>query len=174
MYITIRVPSFLDSGAESTIADLFGNILDHSRLYHSRHQYVHNPLFNTLATPTHAHLMRAVAVQQEQSSQLDAEIVGAVVHVASTVYGIDAVTGAKLGSVTALTRTGIAPPVDSPKSRWPITCQAKVSTRAPFPPTRTWKISPSRDWNLGENCFVCRNSPRKILAISPEWLVMEI
>lgn len=49
-----------------------------------------NPLFNTLATPTHAHLMRAVAVQQEQSSQLDAVIVGAVVHVASTVYGIDA------------------------------------------------------------------------------------
>ena len=52
-------------------------------------------------------------MQQEQSSQADAVTVGAVAHVASTVYGIVmvAVAGAEPEMVSALTRTGIAAPV---------------------------------------------------------------
>jgi hypothetical protein len=69
----------------------------------------------------HAHLIRTAAVQHEQSSQLDAVTVGAVVHVASIVNGIDAVAGAKPGSVTALTRTGTAAPVDKEKDWCPTT-----------------------------------------------------
>ena len=42
-------------------------------------------------------------------------------HVASIVNGIDAVAGAKPGSHTALTRTGIAAPVDKEKDWCPIT-----------------------------------------------------
>jgi hypothetical protein len=74
-----------------------------------------------IKTLNHAHLIRAAAVQHEQSLQLDALTVGAVAHVASLVNGTDAVVGAKLGSVTALTRTGIAAPVDKEKDRCPTT-----------------------------------------------------
>ena len=50
-------------------------------------------------------------MQQEQSSQAAAVIVGAVAHVASMVYGIVAVAGAVPEMVSALTSTGMAAPV---------------------------------------------------------------
>lgn len=116
-----------------------------------------------LPLPAHAHLMRAVAVQQEQSSQLEAVIVGAVVHVASSVYGIDAVAGAKPGSVTALTRTGIAPPVESPKSWWPITFQVPKSAQVltlqnPPLPTKIGRSLPPNNSPAGTGirCIYCR------------------
>ncbi len=52
-------------------------------------------------------------MQQEQSSQAEAVIVGAVAHVARIVYGIVivAVAGAEPEMVSALTSTGKAAPV---------------------------------------------------------------
>src|SRR4051812_41136374 len=95
-----------------------------SNIYRGR---LHYPFDSVLTLPSsnkalnHARLIRAAAVQHEQSSQLDAVTVGAVVHVASIVNVIDAVAGAKPGSVTALTRTGIAAPVDKEKDWCPTT-----------------------------------------------------
>jgi hypothetical protein len=99
-------------------------VITRSNLYRGRLYHSLNSVFILLSsdkTLNHAHLIRAAVIQHEQSSQLDAVTVGAVVHVASIVNGIDAVAGAKPGSRTALTRTGIAAPVDKEKGWCPIT-----------------------------------------------------
>jgi hypothetical protein len=103
-------------------------VITKRNLYRGRLNHSFNSVFILLSSShplNHAHLIRAAAVQHEQSSQLDAVTVGAVVHVASTVNGIDVVAGAKPGSHTALTRTGIAAPVDKEKG-WCLITVRKV------------------------------------------------
>jgi hypothetical protein len=67
-----------------------------------------------------------VQVQHEQSLQLESRIVGGATHVFCGVYGSVVVAGGGAFKVDALTKTGIAAPVERRNSRWPRTGDALV------------------------------------------------
>lgn len=90
--------------------------------------------------------------QHEQSLQLESRIVGGAVQVACEFHGTVVVAGASPVIVVCLTKTGIAAPVASLKTRWPSTGYMLASIR------------------LHER----QDLPRSRLLISPEWLVIEM
>lgn len=89
---------------------------DITRARTAQHDYQLLPQSRRLITPRY----RSTHKQHEQSLQLESRIVGGAVHVGCAFHG-RVVAGASAVTVVCLTRTGMAAPVASLKTRWPRT-----------------------------------------------------